>query len=71
MRTKWESSKAWLSENIVTQTSVKPHAGAGCWRHITQATLYVTNVCTCSLCEHWWSWSDFATGYHRLAFNIS
>jgi len=33
MRTKWESSQAWLPESIVTQPSVKPHAGAGCWRH--------------------------------------
>jgi len=33
MRTKWESSQPWLSESIVTQTWVKPHAGAGCWRH--------------------------------------
>jgi len=33
MRTKWESSQAWLSESIVTQPSVKPYAGAGCWRH--------------------------------------
>jgi len=33
MRTKWESSQAWLSESIVTQPSVKPHAGGGCWRH--------------------------------------
>ena len=33
MRTKWESSQPWLSESIVTQRSVKPHAGGGCWRH--------------------------------------
>jgi len=33
MTTKRESSQAWLSERIVTQPSVKPHAGAGCWRH--------------------------------------
>jgi len=33
MRTKWENSQAWLSGSIVTQPSVKPHAGAGCWRH--------------------------------------
>jgi len=33
MRTKWESAQAWLSESIVTQPSVKPRAGAGCWRH--------------------------------------
>jgi len=28
MRTNWDSSQAWLSESIVTQRSVKPHAGA-------------------------------------------
>jgi len=33
MRTKWESSQAWLSESIVTQPWVKPHADADCWRH--------------------------------------
>jgi len=33
MRTKWESSQDWPSESIVTQPSVKPHAGADCWRH--------------------------------------
>jgi len=33
MRTKWEILQAWLSESIVTQPWVKPHAGAGCWRH--------------------------------------
>jgi len=33
MRTKWESSQPWLSESTVTQPRVKPHAGAGCWRH--------------------------------------
>jgi len=33
MRTKWKSSQAWLSESIVTQLWVKPHAGTGCWRH--------------------------------------
>jgi len=33
MTTKWEISQAWLSESIVTQPSVKPHASAGCWRH--------------------------------------
>ena len=33
MSTKWESSQPWLSECIVAQPSVKPHAGAGCWRH--------------------------------------
>jgi len=30
MRSKWESSQAWLPESIVTQPSVKAHAGAGC-----------------------------------------
>jgi len=29
MRTKWETSQPWLSESIVTQPWVKPHAGAG------------------------------------------
>jgi len=24
----------------------------------------------CSLCEPWWSWWDFATGYQRIAFDI-
>jgi len=33
MRTKWESSQAWLSESTVTQPWVKPYAGACCWRH--------------------------------------
>jgi len=33
MRTKWESLQTWLTGSIVTQPSVKPHAGAGCWRH--------------------------------------
>jgi len=32
MRMKCKSSQPWLSESIVTQR-VKPHAGAGCWRH--------------------------------------
>jgi len=32
MRTKWESSQAWLSERIVMQPWFKPHAGADCWR---------------------------------------
>ena len=59
MRTKSESSQAWLSESIVTQPSVKAHAKAGCWRHKRRR----------SLCEPWWSW-DFATGHQRLAFNI-
>jgi len=38
MRTNWESSQPWLSESIVTHTSVKPHASAGCWREEIQAT---------------------------------
>jgi len=33
LRSKWESSQAWLPESIVTQPSVKAHAGAGYWRH--------------------------------------
>jgi len=33
MRTKWESSQPWLSESIVTQQRVTPHACAGCRRH--------------------------------------
>jgi len=33
MRTKWKSSQLLLSESIVTQPWVKPHAGTGCWRH--------------------------------------
>ena len=33
MRTKKESSQALLSESIVTQPSVKPHAGAGHWKY--------------------------------------
>jgi len=37
MRTKWESSQAWLSESIVTQPSVKPHAGADCWSSVATA----------------------------------
>jgi len=34
MRTKWESSQAWLPERIVVQPSVKPYVGAVCWRHM-------------------------------------
>jgi len=60
MRTKWESLQAWLSESIVTQRWVKPHAGTGCWKH--KRYLNVTKVRNCSLCEPWWSWWDFATG---------
>ena len=33
MRRKWESPQPWLSESIVTQQRVTPHAGAGCRRH--------------------------------------
>ena len=33
MRKKWESSQPCLYESIVTQLSVKPHAG---WRHMRQ-----------------------------------
>jgi len=29
MKSKWKSSQAWLPESIVTQPSVKAHAGAG------------------------------------------
>jgi len=69
MRTKWESSQAWLSESIVTQPPVKPHAGASCWRP-KRRLQSVTKVCNCPLCELWWSWWDFATEYQRVAFDI-
>jgi len=69
MRTKWESSESWLSESIVTQPSVIPHAGAGCWRH-KQRLWNITKIRNCSFCEPWWSWWDFATGYQQLAFDI-
>jgi len=60
MKAMWESLLPWLPESIVAQPSVKPHAGAGCWRH--KWRLNVTKVRNCSFCEPSWSWWDIATG---------